>query len=110
MPAPYKTTAAIAVALSCLIATTAASFSSSSDSNVAIYWGQNSYAAATGASNAQQRLSYYCSSKPETYPLPPYQISNAEHNSNAYTQTPKLTYVISVYIVYPSRISKSVRE
>ncbi|TAQ90687.1 hypothetical protein B7494_g957 [Chlorociboria aeruginascens] len=38
-----------------------AGFSSSSSSNIAIYWGQNSYGQATGGSLSQQRLSYYCS-------------------------------------------------
>lgn len=41
------------------IPSTYAGFSSSSDTNVAIYWGQNSYGQGTG-SLAQQRLSYYC--------------------------------------------------
>lgn len=36
-----------------------AGFSSSSSTNIAIYWGQNSYGQGTG-SLAQQRLSYYC--------------------------------------------------
>ncbi|KUJ23912.1 glycoside hydrolase family 18 protein [Mollisia scopiformis] len=36
-----------------------AGFSSSSSTNVAVYWGQNSYGQGTG-SLAQQRLSYYC--------------------------------------------------
>ncbi|TVY52423.1 Class III chitinase [Lachnellula cervina] len=38
---------------------TYAGFSSSSSSNLAVYWGQNSYGQGTGAL-AQQRLSYYC--------------------------------------------------
>ncbi|TVY41809.1 Endochitinase [Lachnellula subtilissima] len=38
---------------------TYAGFSSSSSSNLAVYWGQNSYGQGTG-SLAQQRLSYYC--------------------------------------------------
>jgi len=56
-----------------------AGYSSSSTSNIAIYWGtrlkthkgiianawigQNSYGEATGAALSQQRLSYYCASK-----------------------------------------------
>ncbi|KAF8855982.1 glycoside hydrolase family 18 protein [Acephala macrosclerotiorum] len=36
-----------------------AGFSSSSTTNLAVYWGQNSYGQGTG-SLAQQRLSYYC--------------------------------------------------
>ncbi|TVY18469.1 Class III chitinase [Lachnellula arida] len=40
---------------------TYAGFSSSSSSNLAVYWGQNSYDQGTG-SLAQQRLSYYCAS------------------------------------------------
>ncbi|TVY28767.1 Class III chitinase [Lachnellula hyalina] len=36
-----------------------AGFSSSSSSNLAVYWGQNSYGQGTGTL-AQQRLSYYC--------------------------------------------------
>ncbi|CAK7236463.1 Chitinase 2 [Sporothrix bragantina] len=57
----YKSTAAVAVSFYCLVTSVAGSFSSTSAGNIAIYWGQNSYGAATGASNAQQRLSYYCS-------------------------------------------------
>lgn len=38
-----------------------AGFNPSSTSNVAVYWGQNSYGQGTG-SLAQQRLSYYCAS------------------------------------------------
>ncbi|OAA65160.1 aminotransferase class 3 [Niveomyces insectorum RCEF 264] len=37
-----------------------AGFSSSSKSNLAVYWGQNSYGQSTGP-YTQQRLSYYCS-------------------------------------------------
>ncbi|KAM3076073.1 Chitinase 2 [Clarireedia jacksonii] len=44
--------------LSCLPAAFAG-FSSSSSSNVAVYWGQNSYGQSSG-SLVQQRLSYYC--------------------------------------------------
>ena len=61
----HKIHAAIAATLLCLVTTVAGGFSSSSADNIAIYWGQNSYGAATGTSNAQQRLSYYCSSKSE---------------------------------------------
>jgi len=43
-----------------LMPVTYAGFSSGSSSNVAVYWGQNSYGQGTG-SLAQQRLSYYCS-------------------------------------------------
>ncbi|TVY82846.1 Class III chitinase [Lachnellula suecica] len=39
---------------------TLAGFNSGSSTNVAVYWGQNSYGQGTG-SLAQQRLSYYCS-------------------------------------------------
>lgn len=58
---PTFVTFAVAI-LSCFITTTLAGFDSSSSSNIAIYWGQNSYGATTGSSNTQQRLSYYCSS------------------------------------------------
>lgn len=39
-----------------------AGFNPGSGSNVAVYWGQNSFNQGSGP-NAQQRLSYYCSSK-----------------------------------------------
>ncbi|CAG8976957.1 hypothetical protein HYALB_00010939 [Hymenoscyphus albidus] len=37
-----------------------AGFNPHSSSNVAVYWGQNSYGQATGSPLSQQRLSYYC--------------------------------------------------
>lgn len=49
--------------LSSLVATipaVIAGYSSSSTSNLAVYWGQNSYGQATGSALSQQRLSYYC--------------------------------------------------
>lgn len=53
--------AAIAALGGYLITSASAGFSSSSASNIAIYWGQNSEG--TLDSTAQQRLSYYCASE-----------------------------------------------
>ncbi|EPE03811.1 aminotransferase class III [Ophiostoma piceae UAMH 11346] len=60
--ASFSTHTTLMVAtVSLFITAVFAGFDPSSSSNVAIYWGQNSYSTAAGASNAQQRLSYYCS-------------------------------------------------
>ncbi|KAF2760580.1 chitinase 4 [Pseudovirgaria hyperparasitica] len=52
-------TLSIATYIAFLASTTYAGFSSDSKSNVAVYWGQNSYGQSSG-DLAQQRLSYYC--------------------------------------------------
>ncbi|KAI1331967.1 chitinase [Xylariaceae sp. FL0255] len=50
---------ASAASLAAVLPTALAGFDATSQENVAVYWGQNSYNQATG-NLAQQRLSYYC--------------------------------------------------
>ncbi|ERT00577.1 hypothetical protein HMPREF1624_03951 [Sporothrix schenckii ATCC 58251] len=85
---------AVLVALSCFATTVAGSFSSSGADNIAIYWGQNSHGAATGTSNAQQRLSFYCSiAQVDIIPLaflnvissPSVNFANAGDNCTAFS-------------------------
>ncbi|KJR84901.1 chitinase [Sporothrix schenckii 1099-18] len=85
---------AVLVALSCFATTVAGSFSSSGADNIAIYWGQNSHGAATGTSNAQQRLSFYCSNaQVDIIPLaflnvissPSVNFANAGDNCTAFS-------------------------
>ncbi|KAF4625716.1 hypothetical protein G7Y89_g12445 [Cudoniella acicularis] len=70
-----------------------AGFSSSSSTNVAIYWGQNSLGQGTGP-NAQQRLSYYCANTEfnivpiaflTTISNPTLNFANAGNNCTAIT-------------------------
>ncbi|KAL1888898.1 Chitinase 2 [Sporothrix stenoceras] len=90
----YQRASTAISALFCLITTVAAGFSSSSADNIAIYWGQNSYGAATGTSNAQQRLAYYCSNaQVDIIPLaflnvisdPSVNFANAGDNCTAFS-------------------------
>jgi len=55
-----STTFALAAAVLAPIQGVFAGFNPNSDTNVAVYWGQNSYGQSSG-SLEQQRLSYYCS-------------------------------------------------
>ncbi|KAI7785908.1 glycosylhydrolase family 18-1 [Diaporthe eres] len=57
MPLPCKFVHIIATFAVVLLSTASAGFSPSSRTNLAVYWGQNSY----GQSSSQQRLSAYCS-------------------------------------------------
>ncbi|CAK7207084.1 Chitinase 2 [Sporothrix eucalyptigena] len=91
---PHKSTAATVATLLYFASAVAGSFTSSSSDNIAIYWGQNSYGAATGASNAQQRLSYYCSNtKFDIIPLafldvisnPDVNFANAGNNCTTFS-------------------------
>lgn len=62
MAPSFVSTLATAGALLAAATPAMAGFNPASGTNVAVYWGQNSYNQGTGPL-AQQRLSYYCDSK-----------------------------------------------
>ncbi|KUI64200.1 Endochitinase 33 [Cytospora mali] len=81
-----------ATAAAILLPLAEAGFSSSSRTNIAVYWGQNSY----GQASSQQRLSYYCSDADiDIIPLafmdeistPVVNFANAGDNCTVFTGT-----------------------
>ncbi|ROW07012.1 hypothetical protein VPNG_06669 [Cytospora leucostoma] len=82
----------LAAAAAVLIPLATAGFSASSRTNIAVYWGQNSY----GQAGSQQRLSYYCSNTNiDIIPLafldeistPVVNFANAGDNCTVFTGT-----------------------
>jgi len=60
MRSPTKWSVILAAGIATSSPFASAGFSSSANNQVALYWGQNSY----GQAGSQQRLSFYCQSKP----------------------------------------------
>jgi len=89
--------------------TVIAGFSSSSSSNVAIYWGQNSYDQSSG-SLEQQRLSYYCAnSQLDIIPLA-FLVSIASPELNFANQGNDCTAISGSNLFYCSEIEADIAE
>ncbi|KAG6359681.1 hypothetical protein INS49_013204 [Diaporthe citri] len=96
MASPCKFMHIIATFAAVLLSTASAGFSSSSRTNLAVYWGQNSY----GQSSSQQRLSAYCSNTDIDIITisflteiinPVVNFANAGDNCTVFTGTPLLS-------------------